>query len=56
MKIIAAIMDVTRLKFFRHGYVARKTKKCLVYDPRIIKVAECDFQKENDDERTKQIR
>ena len=35
-KVIAAIMEVTLLRFFRNGYVARKRKKCLIYDPKEI--------------------
>ena len=63
MKMLAAIMDITRLKFFRHGYVARRTMKCLVYDPR--KVSGWDLEKRKSrscitkrkhHERTKQIR
>jgi len=35
-KVIAAIMEVTLLRFFRNGHVARKKRKCLVYDPKEI--------------------
>ena len=52
MKILAAIMDVVHVRLFgkkgRYSYPS-KVKRCLVYDPRIVKVAECDYEKEKDD-------
>ncbi len=50
MKIIAAIMDVTTLRFFRHGYIARRTKRYLVYDP--SKVTGWDIERKAKDGRT----
>lgn len=48
MKIVAAIMNISFVKFRGRpkGYYISKVKKCLVYDPRVIKVASCDIEKE----------
>jgi hypothetical protein len=51
MKILAAVMDVTRLKFSRRDFtVKRQTKKCLVYDPSKVVIRKVD------DARSKQNR
>ena len=50
MKIVAAIMDITIVKFWRYRdriwLDSQRVKKCLVYDPRIVRVASCDIEKE----------
>ena len=51
MKIIAAIMDISILKFWRYKdkvwFDSRMTKKFLVYDP--SKVTGWDLRKEKED-------
>lgn len=52
MKILAAIMDISFVKKDRKikRYFISKVKRCLVYDPKIIKVASWDV--ERDEQRT----
>ena len=51
MKILAAIRDISFVKKYRYGYIISKVKKYLVYDPRIVRIASCDIEKEIDDDR-----
>ena len=52
MKIVAAIMDISFVKFCKRpkGYYISKVKRCLVYDPRVVKVASWDIEKEKQDD------
>jgi hypothetical protein len=47
MKILAAVMDVVFIKYFK-TFRVREKKRCLIYDPR--KVAPRDFGKKVKDD------